>query len=105
MNNEAQSSSSRRQFLKLAVGVSIIPLIGVQSAEAQLVALEEADPQGKALQYKKSAADASSAPNYKAGSQCDNCLHFVAGTSGCNIFPGKSVEPKGWCAVWAAKPA
>ena len=103
---------SRRRFLKLASGVALIPLLDVQVLDVQalqanpaLVPLKEDDPTAVALKYKKVAEDASKFPNYKAGSRCDNCLHFQDASNGCNIFPGKSVEPAGWCAVWAAKSA
>ncbi|WP_281649046.1 high-potential iron-sulfur protein [Parendozoicomonas sp. Alg238-R29] len=100
------SQQSRRQFLKLATGVVLIPALNVESLQAaDLAPLREDEPTAVALKYKKSAADAVNFPNFKAGSRCDNCMHYQDQTKGCNIFPGKSVEPGGWCAVWAAKPA
>lgn len=86
---------SRRHFLKLASGAVLIPLVNVESLQAnELEPLSLSDPQGKALKYVK--------VSEKEGQWCSNCLHFKVETGGCNIFPGKSVEPKGWCAVWAS---
>ncbi len=89
---------SRRHFLKLASGAALIPLVNIEDSQAnQLTPLEVSNPQAQALKYVE--------VSEKEGQRCDNCLHFVADTSGCNIFPGKSVAAAGWCAVWAPKPA
>lgn len=106
MPSQQQPEQSRRRFLKLASGVALIPMLDVQKPFASdLVPLGEKEPTAVALKYKMTQEEASKMPGYKEGSRCDNCLHFQAGSKGCNIFPGKSVEPAGWCAVWAAKPA
>ncbi|CAM3848795.1 high-potential iron-sulfur protein [Parendozoicomonas haliclonae] len=107
-HDHPRGAKSRRQFLKLASGIALIPLVNISSVSAEdkkLIPLMESDPQAQALKYVATQEKAQSMPGYKAGSKCDNCLHFVAGTNGCNIFPGRSVDPDGWCAVWAPKPS
>ncbi len=89
---------SRRHFLKLASGVVLIPLVNINDLHAnQLEPLQATNPQAQALKYVE--------VSEKEGQRCDNCLHYVSATQGCNIFPGKSVAAAGWCAVWAIKPA
>jgi len=100
---------SRRRFLRnLAVAAPASGLMMVGSASAQeLPKLALTDPLAVGLQYVEDATT-SSAPNYKAGQECDNCLQ-IQGNEGdafrpCAIVPGKSVSAKGWCSVWVAKP-
>lgn len=100
---------SRRRFLRnLAVAAPASGLIMVGPASAQdLPKLALTDPLAVGLQYVEDATT-SSAPNYKAGQDCDNCLQ-IQGNEGdafrpCAIVPGKSVSAKGWCSVWVAKP-
>ena len=38
----------------------------------------------------------------KGTQECDQCLHFVAPDE-CKVVSGK-INPKGWCALFAAKP-
>ena len=100
------TDKTRRKFLRLASGVALLPLVNVQTVfAAELTPLSDKDPQAAALKYVTTQEKAAGMPGYKAGSRCDNCLHFVAATGGCNIFPGRSVAPEGWCAVWVLKPA
>lgn len=98
---------SRRNFLRtLAIAAPAGSLL-VNTAQAQdLPKLAVDDPQAAALQYVEDAT-ASSAPNYKAGSNCANCA-LIQGNDGdafrpCGIFPGKTVAAAGWCAAWAPK--
>jgi hypothetical protein len=100
---------SRRRFLRnLAVAAPASGLIMAGPASAQdLPKLALTDPLAVGLQYVEDATT-SSAPNYKAGQECDNCLQ-IQGNEGdtfrpCAIVPGKSVSAKGWCSVWVAKP-
>jgi hypothetical protein len=39
----------------------------------------------------------------KGKQACSNCLHFVAPDS-CKLVEGK-INPKGWCSLYAPKPA
>ncbi len=97
---------TRRQFLRLATGATLsAPLLAVHVANAaSMTPLSETEGMGKNLNYKKNAVEAVSITGYKKGSRCDNCLHYIADVKGCRIIPGSSVEPAGWCSVWAAKP-
>ena len=87
----------------------------VQSAQdaagggADLPRLEESDPQAQALSYVNDAAsvDATAQPRYEPGQACRNCALFTGGEDDqwgpCSIFPGKAVNPAGWCSVYAPK--
>ena len=105
---------SRRTVIKGALaGLAALPaaaLVREAAAQAEMVKLEESDPQAKALGYVHDASkvDAAKNPMFKEGSDCANCLQ-IQGKDGeewrpCNIFPGKLVNAKGWCKVWVAKP-
>ena len=73
--------------------------------------LAEDDPQAKSLSYVHDATtiDASKQPRYKAGQECSNCALFQAKSdeewAGCSIVPGKAVNARGWCTVYAPKPS
>ena len=106
----SESNTSRRRFIKIAVlGAAAAPVVGglaVQPAAANLPALTEDDPTAKALGYHEDTTkvDAAKYPNHKNEQNCLNCnLHQAAQADGrlpCSIFPGKSVNAKGWCAAW-----
>ncbi|UXI67097.1 high-potential iron-sulfur protein [Tahibacter amnicola] len=101
------SSTARRQFLQLAVGVAAAAIAG-QAAADELPPLSESDPTASALGYKDDATkvDAAKFPQHKANQVCLNC-NFYQGTAArapCTLFPGKSVNAKGWCSAYAAKP-
>lgn len=79
------------------------------AASAELVPLNDGDPQAKALGYVSDATtvDASEQPRYEAGQACSNCALFM-GAEGdengpCSIFPGRLVAATGWCSVYAPK--
>ena len=101
------SSTARRQFLQLAVGVAAAAAVGQAMAD-DLPALSESDPTATALGYKEDATkvDAAKFPKHKPNEVCGNC-NFFQGSGGrapCTLFPGKSVNAKGWCSAYAAKP-
>ena len=57
----------------------------------------------------RAAAQQKSAPSLvqyqqkpKGAQECDGCLHFIAPAS-CKVVSGV-INPKGWCALFAAKP-
>jgi hypothetical protein len=52
----------------------------------------------------KVAEEAAGHPAYEAGEHCANCALFQEANNGCALFPQNSVEPNGWCQVWAKKP-
>ena len=95
------SKIARRQFMQLSA-----------VAAAGLVAMpkiEESDPVAQSLKYvhDASSVDPASRANPAAEQDCNNCA-LVQGADGdewrpCQIFPGKLVNAKGWCSVWAPK--
>ncbi|MGI9292113.1 MAG: high-potential iron-sulfur protein [Gammaproteobacteria bacterium] len=100
---------SRRRFLAgLAVAGPAGSLMISQGALASdLPKLALDDPLAVGLQYVEDATQAT-APNYKAGQDCANCLQ-IQGNDGdawrpCAIVPGKVVAAAGWCSAWVAKP-
>jgi hypothetical protein len=106
----SESNNSRRRFIKIAVlGAASAPLLGglaMAPAAANLPALTEDDPTAAALGYREdtTTVDAAKYPNHTNEQNCLNCnLHQPAQADGrlpCSIFPGKSVNAKGWCAAW-----
>jgi hypothetical protein len=95
---------SRRSFLiSAAVAATALPLLGRSGAAeaAPLPKLPVTHPQAKALNYVVDAAKAP--PARKPGSSCANCQFFATATGACTLFPGFSVEAKGWCSAWAKK--
>lgn len=104
-------TTSRRQFLLLGAGVVAAATLLPQRVRAQgaLPQLTESDATAAALGYKhdSSKVDGAKYPNHKPTQTCANCK-LVQGADGeawrpCSIFPGKSVNAKGWCAAYAAK--
>jgi len=99
-------AAARRRFLTLlaasAAAAAVLP-----AAAADLPPLPETDPTAQALGYKADASqvDAAKYPQHTAQQSCANCKFFQGtGASGpCQLFPGKSVNAKGWCAGYAAK--
>jgi hypothetical protein len=93
---------SRRQFLKLAGGALLMATSGLwlrRLRAAELPALGEHEPTAKALGYVENAA-ASADPRHRPGAVCGNCRFYRAGAAGrgaCEVFPGKSVNARGWC--------
>ena len=113
MSQQDFDATRRRFFGQVAVaGVGVAAgLTLTQSAFAQgaLPELTEADPTAAALGYKSdsSKVDAAKYPNHKPDQACAKC-NLVQGKDGdalrpCSIFPGKAVNPKGWCAAFVPK--
>ena len=105
------SKIARRKFLQLsavaAAGCFIQP--GREARAGDLPQLTEDDAMGKAMKYTHDAStvDPGSRNNPAPDQTCANCA-LVQGNDGdawrpCQIFPGKAVNAKGWCSVWAAK--
>ena len=98
--------TNRRRFLqRTAVTASALPLLALlpsRPAHAALPRLPVTNAQAKALHYVEDATKTDQSM-HKPESFCDNCQFHVAATDGCTIFPGFSVEPKGWCSAWAKK--
>lgn len=106
------NTMTRRGFVGAAVvAIPAAAIFTSREAAAQaaqnLPKLDLNDPVAKALMYVHDASQ-SKAPNYKAGSDCANCVQIQGTTGewrGCTAFPGKLVNAKGWCSAWAKKPA
>ena len=104
--------NERRRFLKLALAGAAAPLgiaLAPAARAADLPHLEESDPVAAALGYKHdtTAVDAAKYPTHKPEQVCANCQFAQApqadGWVPCTLFPGKTVNPKGWCVSWAKK--
>jgi hypothetical protein len=105
---------SRRSFIALAGVAGAAVLAGVRPtlSLAQGSApphLSESDPTAKALGYVEDASkvDKTKFPAYKAGAHCATCNFFQGKPADaygpCQIFPGKAVAGKGWCASHSPK--
>ena len=110
MSNESDVES-RRRFLKIAAGTTVVAAVvgGLPrfARAADLPALSESDPMAKALHYVEDGAK-SKDPKHKAGDDCTNCQFYSGGPTGrgpCQLFPGKSVNAKGWCVSHTPKKA
>ncbi len=104
---------SRRSFLQsiavaLPAGAAVFPNRALAS---DLPKLDPEDTTAKALIYVHDAADVDTsnpaAARFEPGQNCANCA-LIQGEEGaewrpCGIFPGKAVNAKGWCSVWAPK--
>ena len=94
---------SRRQMLRITAGVTaIIPLSLITGRITRAEELPQMDPndaQAKALEY----VHASPKPDQL----CNNCQLYTGAEGSewgpCAIFPGKSVNAKGWCKSWVKK--
>lgn len=99
---------SRRRFIIVAASLASTP-IWVNDAQADAPVLSESDPTAQALGYKANAAQVDKAKhaNFQAGQSCANC-NFYQGKPGeamgpCQVFGGKLVNAKGWCASYVKK--
>ena len=76
---------SRRKWLLMGVGVLAAAVPGRTWAQQKMAQ--------KLVQYQDKPKNAQ---------ECDECLHFVAPAS-CKMVDG-TINPKGWCALFAPKP-
>jgi len=106
------SKIARRQFIQLsavaAAGCLVRP--GNEANAQDMPKIEESDPVAQSLKYvhDASSVDPAQRANPAADQTCMNCA-LIQGADGdvwrpCQIFPGKLVNAKGWCSVWAPKP-
>ena len=111
---------TRRRFLAqvaiaVPAGAALLDAVVTNTASAQAAAtlpkLELTDPSAKALGYVDDAAKVDRknplAARFAPNQNCASCSQ-IQGKAGeayrpCAIFPGKLVNSKGWCSVWAAK--
>ena len=104
---------TRRQILKnIAIMIPASALIAsTRSFAAEMPHVDTSDPMAKALAYVHDGADVDKSnpafARFEAGQTCAGCAQIQPPTDGdwvgCAIFPGKSVNAKGWCSVWVAK--
>lgn len=78
------------------------------SHAADLPHLSPDDPTAKALGYHEDASkvDAAKYPTHKPEMLCSNCNFYQSGSADfgpCQLFAGKAVSAKGWCAGYAKK--
>ena len=109
--SKEQDIESRRRFLKIAAGTNAAAMLvgGLPSMAraADLPPVTDADPPAKALGYVEDASKTTN-PKHKAGDDCSNCQFYSGGATGrgpCQLFPGKSVNAKGWCVSHTPKSA
>ena len=103
---------SRRRFLKVAAGTAAAAVVAGGALPrfaraADLPHVSETDPTAKALGYVENASKTTDS-KHKAGDDCANCQFYSGGATGygpCQLFPGKSVNAKGWCVSHTAKKA
>ena len=112
-SNDPKSSVNldrRRFFATMGAAAGGIAFAGIACKSAQaadLPPLNETDTLAVSMGYKADTktVDAKKYPNHKAEQTCANCQFYQggAGAGPCQLFPGKSVQAKGWCQVWAQK--
>ncbi len=89
-----------------AVAAAAYPWTHSQATE-QLPKLSEGDPTAKQLKYVHNAATVPADVRSNTSDYCYNCRYFKGDQSTawakCDLFPGKLVNSKGWCSVWAKK--
>src|SRR5579862_4104981 len=99
-------------MLSMAIAVSAAGSIAsVTAGRAQAgqdsSKVSDSDPLAVALGYVSDAtqADAKANPARQPGAKCANCSWYAptpgAAAGLCNYFPGKLVDSKAWCRMWA----
>jgi hypothetical protein len=111
MRRDPLSKIARRKFIQLsavaAAGYLANP--GREAVAQDLPHITPDDAMAGAMKYTHDAStvDPGSRTNPAPDQTCANCA-LVTGNDGdewrpCQIFPGKAVNAKGWCSVWAPK--
>jgi High potential iron-sulfur protein len=105
----AKPNASRRRFVAAVSaaigGVSVIDLLPCKAVADELPHLSPNDPLAKALTYTEDASTTTAA-THAPGSACANCNFFQGGSGAfgaCQLFPGETVNAKGWCAGYVKK--
>ena len=105
------STIPRRKFLQLSAvaAAGCFVQAGREAQAEDMPKLSEDDPMAQGMKYVHDAStvDPASRVNPAAEQNCANCA-LIQGNDGdewrpCQIFPGKLVNAKGWCSVWAPK--
>ncbi|GLQ89999.1 high-potential iron-sulfur protein [Dyella flagellata] len=111
MPDASQNNFSRRRFLKMATGTTAAAFVlGSMPRLAEAFGLQHldlTDPTAKAMNYVEDASKSSNAL-HKPGSACANCRFYAGDATGygpCQLYPGKAVNSKGWCASYTPKNA
>jgi len=102
--SQEKDLESRRRFLKVAAGTAaaaaVVGGLPRYARAADLPHVAESDPTAKALDYVEDASKSKN-PKHKAGDVCANCQFYTDANAKpygpCQLFPGKSVNAKGWC--------
>ncbi|MGA9334529.1 MAG: high-potential iron-sulfur protein [Rudaea sp.] len=112
-SNSETTNPGRRRFFALAgtavgtaAALSILPRY-VNAADLPHLSVAT-DATAKALGYVEDASkvDKAKFPTYKPGDVCSTCNFYTGGKTGfgpCQLYPGKSVNAKGWCSGYAKK--
>ena len=102
-------NTSRRRFVAtvsaLIGGGSVITLLPRKADADEPPHLSPSDPLAQALSYTEDASTTTVA-THVAGSACANCNFFQVGSGAfgaCQLFQGKTVNAKGWCAGYVKK--
>ena len=102
--NDSSNIPRRAVLLRVALGLSLMPLAMGKSSRARAAAMtlvSEKDPAAQAVHYVE---DASRAKDAQAGANCSNCsIYSAAGdTQGsCTLFKDRLVKAAGWCSSWS----
>ena len=95
---------TRRHFLKVAAGVSLLPVVNLPAYAAEKVPLD--DPAAVALKYVEDANEAERADKMGvpgAEQLCSNCRFYKVESDAwgpCQLFQNRLVAADGWCAGW-----
>ena len=110
VSKSGQTDTARRQLLiatGAVVGMAVVGLPRLARA-ADLPHLTADDPTAQALGYSEDSSKIDSAKyaNHTPDMACANC-NFYQGAGAefgpCQLYPGKAVNAKGWCAGYAKK--
>lgn len=105
----SDKSISRRNFLSSMAAVPAATVLVSRANAQDLPQITLDDPAAKALKYVHDVAEVDPAtPRFEVGQDCSNCAQIQGDAAAewrpCAIFPGKTVNNKGWCSVWIQKP-
>jgi High potential iron-sulfur protein len=103
--------SNRRKFMAITA-IGLVSAAGLtRVGQAQTARLVESEAAATALGYRHDASkvDKAKFPRFAAGQLCSNCALYQGKPTDpwapCAVVGGKLVAAKGWCNVWAKKPA
>lgn len=106
---------NRRQLLRSTLlSVAALPFTGHSLLSTPALAqdipekLSEDDVGAKALGYLHDSTkiDKTNNPGHQPSQICNNCSLSIGPEGewrGCALFPGKTINSKGWCKAWSAR--